>query len=261
MDKLSGSRPYMRRTGPGIFGRVILVGVFVLTVPATILGLAFLFGAVDLRGPHLDWGVVSALAGAASAAATLVAALTIVWAGQELRLQEEADRVARQPYLRVDVDLVEGGYPVPSSFDAPKTGRVFNAWDFGRDDLSHALEGLHDAEGSREVRLFVRNLQNAPLGIAYDVVVELLLEWTLGEHDGGQCRIQLNFAYVAPGQTTAFEICRLRQGLTSLRVIVEDVRYQGLFSKPEQLREVHGALELVWSQQDIRHERRYRLSR
>ena len=246
---------------PGIRGRVILVFGFVLAVPSAVFGIAVLSGGVDLSGPHLDWGVVSALASATSAAATLVAALTIVWASQELRLQEEADRVARQPYLRVDVDLVEGGYPVPSSFDAPKPLRVFSAWDFGRDDLVHALEGLHQGESPREVRLYVRNLQNAPLGIAYDVVVELLLEWTLAEQDGGQCRIQLNFAYVAPGQTTAFEICRLRQGLTSLRVIVEDVRYQGLFSKPEQLREVHGALELVWSPQDIRHERRYRLSR
>ncbi|WBL37298.1 hypothetical protein O0235_06925 [Tepidiforma flava] len=241
-----------------------VVALLILGVPGIVLLAAWMFGGLDTRGPYVDWTLVNALASVGGAVATAVAAGTVVLVSQELRLQEEAERVARQPYLRVDVDLDEDW--TGKSFDRPRPTRTFNAWDFGRDDLARALEGVGQADGPRGLLVFVRNLQNAAVGIAYDVTVDLRIEWGVEDAPGSpgvreECDVSLSFAYVAPGQVTAFEVCRLRHELSWLRVTVVDVRYQGLFGRPEQLREVHGVLEMVWSPQEVRHERRFRLSR
>lgn len=237
------------------------VPVLVAAVPAALLAAIWLWGGLDTTGEEVDWAAVSALAATAAAAATTFAAGSVVFAARQLRLEREADRVVRQPYLRVDLDLE--GFGSDATFQRPGAPRIYDAGDFGADHLHGAVEALTDGESPLGLLLLVRNLQESALGFAYDVIVEVRIAWTLPDAPGepDPIRLTLRFAYVAPGQLTVFRVCKLRQDLSSLHVTVEDVKYTGLLVSGEYLREVHGVLVLDWSPKGARHERAYRLTR
>jgi len=163
------------------------------------------------------------------------------------------------PYLRVDIGFEEES-DEESRFKKPGTDRIFSADDFGPhiefDGLSNLLPG--PGEPKLNLVLWVTNKQVAPLGAAFQVRVGLYIAW--GSDATQVTQVDVRFAYVEPGATTAIRIARLRTDVQELTISVFAVSYYGMYLDRELINR-HGALSLYYDSQGgaFRHDRSFGL--
>ncbi len=265
MNRFSSLLALIRETWPVVAGAFAVV----ITVAGAIVVIALVFGGIRTRGDYLDWTVVSALATVAAATATVLAVGALGMAARELdhrareaRRQAEIDRVARQPYLRVDVALPG---ITNQGFVPPPTSHVYDASDFDPSDGLRHFDDVSPRDPPYDgtlgpLVLWVTNLQIAPLAIAYEVRVRILVAWD--ETDPAKAaEATVSFTYLAPGQTTAFKLTDVRNDVGWLLAKVTEVSYEDLFGS-ERLPEAHGALTMLYDRTTgVRNDRSYQLSR
>jgi len=209
--------------------------------------IVWLFGGLKTSGRFLDWSVVTALATIIGASAAVGALASVAYGVEQLRQARRTERLSLMPYLRFDVGFVESSKRHPG-FVPPTSRYMFDPEDFGEQVHLEGLDALRPGpnQDSGTLALWVTNQQTAPLGGAYDVQVGLYVEWRL---PGGERRIthvDVDFAYVEAGKTTAMRFGKIRSDVEELVVHVFAVSYYGMFMDRE-LRNRHGALSLVYN--------------
>lgn len=248
---------------------VLAAACIVVVVVSAFVAIVWASGGLDTRGATIDWGAVSALSAVAATTATILAVGALGMAATELeerardsRRQAETERVARSPYLRVDVGLL---HRPAAGFFPPKVEYIFNASDF---DVEHSLAVFTPiwpapppgGESLGPLVLWVTNLQDRALGTAYKIRVNVLVAWD--ETDPAKAaQANIEFTYLAPGQTTAFRLTDVRDDLPWLLAKVTEISYEDLFGA-ERLPEAHGALTMLYDQdKGVRNGRSFQLSR
>ena len=165
------------------------------------------------------------------------------------RLQQRvATRISQQPYLRVDVAFANF---TQDGFVPPQSQFVYGAHDFRlRERVEEELADLiavPEDEDALCLTVWLTNLQVQPLGVADNVRAALLLSWAVKPDDVVSTRrLDLELAYLAPGQTTAIQLVAVRSDVDSLRAEVVDVNYRDMFDSD--LRDAHGAMVMLYDE-------------
>lgn len=141
---------------------------------------AWMFGGFRTSQPYLPWDAVESLGTALTAAAAIVALAALVASFEQTRAARRTERQSLMPYLRVDVGI-EGQEKRTPIFRPPRTPYIFSPQDFGEAMETGEISSLLPVPGmdSISVCIWVTNKQQAALGHAYNVKIELLLSWTL----------------------------------------------------------------------------------
>lgn len=241
---------------------ILLVCLFFLAVLAAL-------GGVRLDGETVDWEAVGALATIGATVATAGAAAALALAMQQVRTQDRDERVSRKPYLRVDLGFRER-IGQARGFLPKEPSHYFSMSDLGKDpdipDLGPLL--AEEGEPAFTLTLWVTNAQSAPLGTAYEIQVECTVAWTWeataseGRDFDGEATITVEFVYLEPGRVTGLELARLKRTPQVILANVRAVSYGDVFggSSPR-LSDHHGALEMSYSDGEVRNDRKFKLSR
>jgi hypothetical protein len=247
-----------------------VAAVVVAMVVLTFLAAVFVFGGLRTSGSHIDWNAVAALATLGSVVATVGALGLLRFTAAQLQLatvqlrtqtdqlavESRQQRIALQPYLRVDV-----GFEEESGREAgfrPRTSKyVFSAAEFRlldqADDMSGAAPGSV-SEPSFGFCVWATNLQQTSIAVAYNIEVDLVVGWRRADGVEEALPVQVQFAYLEPGQTTAVRIARVAQVIDWFVAAVEDVRYQDVFGT-ETLVERHGAQHMLYNREGVTNDR------
>lgn len=230
-------RVYYWVLGAAIFGACAIMGV--------VVGVVWAFGGLRTDGEYFDWSALAAVATFVAALAAVGALVAVAYGAEQLRSARRTERLSLMPYLRFDVGFVEPSAQRPG-FSPPNVAHVFTTNDFGPSAEMGDLSKIEPTTGERgvTVALWVTNQQTAALGGAYRIRVGLVVSWS----DKGVSEVnevQVRFAYVEPGKTTAIRLAKVRSNVTELIVSVFAVEYYGMFLDRE-LRNRHGALSLYY---------------
>lgn len=102
--------------------------------------------------------------------------------------------------------------------------------------------------------VWVGNLQSHSLGFAYDVHIDIVCFWD--EEPEKSFSFVVHYALIAPTETVALQLLRVRRSVRSFRAAVASVRYSTIdFGDPRQLG-YHGDTRFWYDHEEgVRHER------
>ena len=265
-----GTRPEDWRLLRRILVDASTAALLITAVLALFMLVVILAGGVETSGSYLNWEVVQALASIGAVLATVgalgllrftaaqlqLATLQLATQAEQLDAENKQQRIARQPYLRVDI-----GFEEPAGRSAgfkPRAGAyTFSADEFrmadSLEDLA-AVAPVSTFDPSFTFCLWVTNLQQVPVGIAYQITIDLVVGWRDEHNAEGAAPVRVQFAYLEPGQTTGVRIAKVRKGLAWFVGSVQDVGYQDLFGA-ETLIERHGAQEMLYDHSGVTNDR------
>lgn len=244
----------------------VLIGGGVAVVVALVAGASLILwtsGAFSTSGGELDWSVVAAIAGVvgaltsiATAAALGLAAVQFDRQSASREAEQERDRVAHFPYVRVDIGF--GDHLRQPGFRPPQARHVYELATLGNYAVLLAdLAEITDEAAGHPLVLWATNIQSAAIGIADSVGVRIKLAWQTYSAASPVVReFDVAFSYLEPGRTTAVRLCSVRGDIYEFLARVEDVRYYDIFGNDS--RDTHGAMALVYAEGEVSNERKVR---
>lgn len=202
----------------------------------------------------VDWNVVTGVSAVGSAVASAATLAILVLSLPDLEANARDSRIARGPYVRVDVAFAEplGRQP---GLELP-TGRPYPLAEILADPppVPHPAMILPETgEQAFTLVLWATNLQVEPLGIADDVNVSIEITAARDGRDYETTSFVVRLAYLAPRQSTGVELLRVKRDAELFTVRVSEVRYQDTFGK--QMADTHGALTMHYDRGTVINQR------
>jgi hypothetical protein len=210
-----------------------------------------------------DWQVVSAVAAVASTFASIATLAALAIAVGELDSASQDVRVSRKPYIRADIAFRED-VAREDNLEFPEGIRLLSLRELGQEPIRFPPDSEPvplPGEPALTLVVWATNLQSAPLGFADHVRLNVRIDWK-GPDEASYRDTVVELAYLAPGQTTAIEVARVRWDVPYFFAQIASVEYEDIFQSAGG--DTHGALRMRYSDGRVLNQReviRYESSR
>jgi hypothetical protein len=175
-----------------------------------------------------QWTAIGAIGTLGLLVASLFAFVAVVFAYGTLRTGELEHRLHTLPYFKAFVGfecLRSAGFDPP----APKVSLGLSDVAVEQ-EAAELLQDLHSAgEGAHPLAVWLQNLQGAPLGVGFDVAVDLGMRWKLaGKNEVRDRGFVLGYHHVEAAQTVKIHLASIGDDVDYVDVTVLGIGYRDL---------------------------------